>query len=186
MNFGIAFPLSGLMGQVLNDGGQGIAGVTVTIRSRGLKWSAVTAADGSYFLPSLVAGEYDVQVDEDSLPAGYSAEALVQPRKVIVGASSPGKATFTARAFRSISGRVLTYDPKAGQYVPVSGAAVSLGQGLTTMTDQLGRYLFRDLPAGSYTISARYQVQTSTKTVRLSAQPVDLTNVHFQLMGQFE
>ena len=90
VNFGIGYSLSGLTGHVLNDAGQGIGGVTVVIRSRGLKWSAVTDGDGSFFVASLVAGDYDVQVDEDSLPAGYSAEALVGAQRVTVGASSPG------------------------------------------------------------------------------------------------
>ena len=182
VNFGIGYSLSGLMGQVMNDAGQGVAGITVLIRSRGLKWSAATEADGSFFVSSLVAGDYDVQLDEDSLPAGYSTEAFVEPQQVTVGASTPGHAAFTVRAFRSISGRVLSYDSKAGQYVPVIGAQVILREpGLTTVTDATGRYLFRDLAAGSYTVSVQNEAQTSTHTVRLSAQPVDLINVDFQI-----
>jgi hypothetical protein len=187
VNFGIGYSLSGLMGQVLNDAGQGVAGVTVLIRSRGLKWSLVTDPNGSYFVSSLVAGGYEVQVDEDSLPAGYSAETLGQPQQVMVGASSPGKAVFIARAFRSISGRVLCYDSKLGRYVPVNHANVSLRKlGLVTTTDPMGRYLFRDLAAGPYTISAQSGIQTSTRTVHLGSQPADLTNVDFQLVGQYE
>lgn len=182
VNFGIGYSLSGLMGQVLNDAGQGVPGVTVAIRSRGLKWSAATEADGRFFVSALAAGEYDVQVDEDSLPAGYSAETLAGPRQVTVGATSPGKAAFTARASRSIAGRVLSYDPKAGQYVPVIGARVILREpGLETVTDPLGRYLFRDLAAGSYTISVQTEAETSIRTVRLGAQPVDLINVDLQI-----
>jgi len=136
VNFGIGFSLSGLMGQVLNDAGQGVGGVTVVIWSRGLKWTASTQADGSFFVPSLVAGEYEVQVDDDSLPAGYSADALAEPQRVTVGASAPGKAIFTRRAFRSISGRVLSYDPKEGRYVLVVGAQVILHvRALATQTD---------------------------------------------------
>jgi hypothetical protein len=182
VNFGIGYSLSGLMGKLLNDAGQGVPGVTVAIRSSGLEWSAATEADGSFFVSSLVAGEYDVQVDEDSLPAGYSAETLVGPQRVTVGASSPGKAAFTARASRSIAGRVLSYDPNAGQYVPVIRARVILREpGLATVTDLTGRYLFRDLAAGSYTISVQNEAQTSTRTVRLGAQPVDLINVDLQI-----
>jgi hypothetical protein len=187
VNFGIGYSLSGLMGQVLNDAGQGVGGVTVAIRSRGLTRTAATNADGSYFVPSLVAGDYDVEVDEDSLPPGYSAELLLQPQRVKVEATSPAKASFTARAFRSISGRVLGYDTKAGRYVPVASAQVILRKlGLIAITDRLGRYLFRDLAAGSYTISVLSEVHTSTQTVRLGAQPVDLTNVDIQVTGQFE
>jgi hypothetical protein len=181
VNFGIAYSLSGLTGHVLDDAGQGIAGVTLTIRSRGLKWRAATEADGSFFVSSLVAGDYDVQVDEDSLPAGYSTDALGEPQLATVGASSPGKAAFTARAFRSISGRVLIYDSKAGAYVPVNRAQVILREpGLTTMTDTMGRYLFRDLAEGSYTVSLQSGA-LSTHTVRLGDRPADLIDVDFQI-----
>jgi len=186
VNFGIGYSLSGLTGQVLNDGGQGIAEVTVMVRSGELKWSAATGADGRFFVSSLAAGEYEIQVDEDSLPAGYSAEALAGPRRVTVGASSPAGAVFTARAYRSVAGRVLSYDPKAGEYVPVVRARVVLREaGLTTMTDPAGRYLFRDLPAGSYTISVQDgspgSTQASARTVRLGDRPVDLINLDFQI-----
>jgi hypothetical protein len=182
VDFGIGYSLSGLMGHVLNDAGQGVDGVSVAIRSRGLKRSAVTEADGSFFLSGLVAGDYEVQADEDTLPAGYSGDSLVDPQTVTVGASSPGKAAFTVRAFRSISGRVLGYDTVASQYVPVNNAPVFLKEpGLTVSTDLLGRYLFRDLAAGSYTLSVPNEPQTAAHTVRLGAPPVDLINVDFQI-----
>jgi hypothetical protein len=187
VNFGIGYALSGLMGQVLNDAGQGVAEVTIAIRSRGQRWTAATDANGSFFVSSLVAGDYDVEVDEDSLPAGFSTDPPVQPQKVRVEARSPGKASFTARALRSISGRVLGYDSKAGRYAPVPGAQVILREsGLTAITDRQGRYLFRDLPTGSYTISVQSGVHTSTHTVRLGAQPVDFVDADFQVTGQFE
>jgi hypothetical protein len=49
------------------------------------------------------------------------------------------------------------------------------------VTDPLGRYLFRDLAAGSYTISVQTEAETSIRTVRLGAQPVDLINVDLQI-----
>jgi len=182
VNFGIGYSLSGLMGQVLNDAGEGVAGVAVTVRSGASKWSAATEADGGFFVSSLAAGDYDVQLDEDSLPVGYSTEALVATQRVTVGASSPGKSAFTVRAIRSISGRVLSYDSKAERYVPVIRAQVILSErGLKAMTDLMGQYLFRDLAAGSYTVSVQSETRTSTHTVRLGAQPVDSTNVDFQI-----
>ena len=181
VNFGIGHSLSGLMGQVVNDAGQGVAGVIVVIRNGDSKWSAATEADGSIFVARLAAGMYNVQLDEDSLPMGYSTKGLVESQQVAVGASSPGKATFTIRAFRSISGRVLSYDSKLGQYVPVIGALLTVkDRRLTSVTDPAGRYLFQDLAAGSYTISAQNTTQSSTRTLRLGAQPVALTNVDFQ------
>jgi hypothetical protein len=181
VDFGIAYTLSGLMGHVLNDAGQGVAGVAVVVSGGGLRWNAATDAEGSFFVPSLAAGEYDVRADEDSLPPGYSA-AVLETQKVVVGASAPGNAAFTVRAFRSISGRVLRYDPAAGQYVPVNGVEVTLREPVsTTATGPQGRYLFRDLPAGSYTVSAPDGIQSSQRTIRLAGPPVDLTNVDFQL-----
>jgi hypothetical protein len=181
VNFGIGFSLSGLVGQVLSDAGQGVANVTVVILSRGRKRTAVTEADGSYFVTSVVAGDYDVQPDEDSLPTGYATGAGVEPQRVTVGATSPGRAVFTVRAFRSISGRVLSYDAEAGRYIPVVHTRVSLQEpGLTAVTDPTGRYLFRDLAAGPYTILVQGEAQNASRTVHLGAQPVDLSNVDFQ------
>jgi hypothetical protein len=182
VNFGIGYSLSGLLGKVLNDAGEGVAGVTVTIRSGVLKRSVTTDSAGAYFVPALVAGDYDVQLDEDSLPPGYSTEGLTEPQRVAVAPTSPGKASFTARAFRNIAGRVLSYDTQAGRYVPVAGAAVTLKEtGLTVLTDAQGRYLFRGLAAGTYSISVQSGARTAARTVRLGAQPVDLTNVDFQI-----
>ncbi len=181
-NFGIGYSLSGLAGKVLNDAGQGVAGIAVTIESRGKKWSATTEADGSFFVSSLEAGDYDVQADPDSLPAGYSVDGFGDAQKVTVGKAAPGKAAFTARAFRSISGQVLIYDTKELRYVPVVGAEVLLMEpGLTSKADPQGRYLFRDLAAGSYTVSVQNEAQTAARMVRLGSQPVDLTNVDLRI-----
>jgi tetratricopeptide (TPR) repeat protein len=74
---------------------------------------------------------------------------------------------------------VIRYDPKAAQYVPVAGAQVLLREpGLSATTDSLGRYLFRDLAAGSYTVSLQNE---NSHAIRLRDQPVDLTNVDFQM-----
>jgi hypothetical protein len=184
VNFGIGFSLSGLTGAVLNDAGQGVGGVKILIQGTGRKWSAVTEADGSFFVSGLAAGDYSARVDEDSLPAGYSTEALVDLPSITVGASSPGHAAFTARALRSISGRVVRYDPAAGSYVAVIGAQVILREpGVTAVTDAIGRYLFRNLAAGAYTIVVPSQGQAATHAARLGAQPVELKDVNFQISG---
>ena len=181
VDFGIGHSLSALMGQVLNDAGMGVAGVAILIRGKDKKWTAETEADGSFYVSSLGAGDYEVQADENSLPAGYSGDALAEPQRVTVGAASPGKAAFTARAHRSISGRVLRYNPQTGRSVPVAGVQVTLRErGLTTTTASSGGYLFRDLPAGSYTISAPDEDQTPARTVRVGGQPVDLAHVDLQ------
>ncbi len=182
VNFGIGYSLSGLTGAVLNDAGQGVGSVTIVIQGKGKKWNAVTEADGSFFVSALVAGEYSAQVDDDSLPAGYSSEALVALPSITVGASSPGRVAFIARALRSVAGRVLRYNPAVGSYQPVAGARVILRErGTTAVTDAAGRYLFRDLAAGTYTVVVENQTQTPAQPVRLGAQPVDLKEINFQI-----
>ncbi len=182
VNFGICYSRSGLMGEVLNDAGRGVAGVRILIRSKGLQWATTTEADGSIFVASLVAGDYDVEVATDSLPAGYSEEDFAEPQRVSVGVSSPGKVLFRGRAYRSISGRVLSYDSKQGQYIPVSKAQVTLREaGLIAVTDQMGRYLFRNLSAGPVTVSVQSGGETLTHMLCLGDQPVDLTAVNFQI-----
>ncbi len=182
VNFGIGYSLSSLTGLVLNDAGQGISGVTVLIERRGKKWGSTTDADGRFLVASLVAGDYNVQADGDVLPPGYSPDDLSETRRVTVGATSPGTTVFKVRALRSISGRVVVYDTKEARYVPVARAQVILREpSSTTTTDLLGRYLFRDLAAGSYTLSIKDEASVSARAVRLGGQPVDLTNVDFQI-----
>jgi hypothetical protein len=72
---------------------------------------------------------------------------------------------------------VLSYDSTLGRYVPVNRAKVTLEPGSATMTDLTGRYLFRDLASGFYTIAVAEQ----SRRVRLGAQPVDLKDVDFQI-----
>ena len=81
---------------------------------------------------------------------------------------------FVARALRSISGRVLISDTHQLRYVPVIGAEVRLNPPRSTAkADPQGRYLFRDLAAGSYTLSVRNEAQTPARTVRLGSQTID-------------
>jgi len=99
-----------------------------------------------------------------------------------VGASSPGTAAFTLRAFRSISGQVLTYDSVTGRYIPVVGAQVILRDpAASSVTDSSGRYLFQNLAAGSYAVSVQSEAQTSARMLHLGSQPVALMNVDFQI-----
>jgi hypothetical protein len=94
----------------------------------------------------------------------------------------PGKSAFIIRAFRSMTGRVIIYDSHAGLYIPVIGAKVVIrDSGLTALTDAKGRYLFRNLAAGLYTVTVPYQGETINHTVLLSGEPVDLINVDFQI-----
>ena len=53
--------------------------------------------------------------------------------------------------------------------------------GFATITDPTGRYLFRDLAAGPYTVSVHSKAEALTRAVQLAGQPVNLTNVDFKI-----
>jgi hypothetical protein len=180
-NFGIGFSLSSLIGRVVNDAGQGVMGVTALIRNNNQHWTPCTDGDGTFVLHQLSEGEYDVEIQDDSVPAGYLT-AQLEPQHVTVAASSPGNAIFTVRASRSISGKVLTYDAPAGKYLPVAAQVVTLKEvAKKSTTDASGRYLFRDLPAGSYTVVVVVGSREVTKPVKLPPSPIALTNIDLQI-----
>ena len=183
VNFGIGHLLSGIVGRLNNDAEQGVMGVDVTVRNKDKKWTTSTDGDGAFFLRQLTEGEYEVEFDSDSVPPGYLTAEL-ETQHVKVGATSPGTVEVTIRALRSIGGQVLRYESGTGKYAPVAGAKVTLKEtGKSSTTDAAGRYLFRDLPAGAYTLSATVESQTIKRTVKLPASPMTLTNIDLQVGG---
>jgi hypothetical protein len=74
----------------------------------------------------------------------------------------------------------LIYDGRLGRHVPVAGVEVILEKlSLRKITDQEGRYLFRELPSGTFVISANFQNQTFNQIVRLPDEPVQQAGVNF-------
>ncbi|HEV3329885.1 MAG TPA: tetratricopeptide repeat protein [Bryobacteraceae bacterium] len=180
-NFGIGFSLSSLLGRIANDAGQGVSGVAATIRYQDRHWTATADSEGSFMVRQLTEGEYVVELDEDSIPEGYLTADLA-PQTVKVGATTPGKAEFTVRAPRSIGGQVLAFDRAAAKDLPVAAQLVTLKElAKTSTTDKLGRYIFRDLPAGSYTVAVGAGPEEVTKSVKLPASPSTLTNIDLQI-----
>ena len=181
VHFGIGFTLSGLVGRIASDAGAGIPGAAVTIRSAGNRWPLTSDGDGGFFLRRLPEGSYEVEIDPDSIPAGYLTSEL-EPTTVAVGATAPGHAVFSVKALRSIGGRVYVLDGSTGRTSPVPNRTVTLkGAGKTATTDASGRYLFRNLPAGSYTVAVADGSTGRTRAVTLPAGPLTLTNVDFQV-----
>ncbi|QOY86573.1 carboxypeptidase regulatory-like domain-containing protein [Paludibaculum fermentans] len=182
VNFGIGFSLSGLMGRVSNDAGEGVTGVNVAVRSQGGQWMATTNGDGGFFVRQLSEGVYEVEVDADSIPAGYLT-AQLEVQRVQVGLAAPGRAEFAVRALRSIGGRVFAFDTAVAKALPVAGKVVTLkGSEKTSTTDAEGRYLFRDLAAGSYTVAVEAGARMVSSTVKLPASPMTLSNIDLQIV----
>jgi hypothetical protein len=184
VNFGIGFSLSSLIGRLANDAGLGVIGATVVVKTKDKRWTATTDGDGSFSFRQFVEGDYQVEIDEDSLPGGYLTSELTE-QTVKVGATTPGNAVFSVRALRSIAGLVLAFDRAASKEVPVAGKMVILKElAKTSTTDKLGRYIFRDLPAGSYTVAVAAGSKEVTRSVTLPPTPSTITNADLQIAGE--
>jgi uncharacterized protein (DUF2141 family) len=136
------------------DNGEEISGVTVTL---GGDKSATTStgADGKYKFDGLKAGNYTVSVP--STADGCKLETT-SPTPVMLGEGENKKDVDFRYVPGSISGRVYcdknlngSYD--AGEGIP--GVTVTLAgtAGATTTTDSEGKYEFKQLKEGTYTVT---------------------------------
>ncbi|HWG50318.1 MAG TPA: carboxypeptidase-like regulatory domain-containing protein, partial [Candidatus Acidoferrales bacterium] len=159
------------------DASAGITGVTVELKGEKFTRRIETTGSGKFTFPGLPAGTYTVSTLAESFPPGYSLQAL-EPQKVTIDAGKPGKAEFTVKALRSISGRVMVYDKKLLKPVPLAGAKVRLqALSLETTSAENGAYLFRNLPAGTYVVSVEYEGKQTVHAVTLPTEPTSLRNV---------
>jgi hypothetical protein len=171
VNFGVGLSAARLLGSVRSDAGIGLSGVEISV-SNGLQhFSAQTDAEGKFRVEGLSRGEYEVKLDTDSVPPGYSLEAL-ETQRTTVEASAPAQIAFTLKAIRNISGRVTIYDRAHHQEIPVQQITVLLRElSRMSVTDENGVYLFRDLAAGSYNLVVIYQGKESRRDVVLPDVP---------------
>jgi hypothetical protein len=181
--FGVAPSLSSLAGEVTNDMRRGVGGVTVTITGGGRRYTAVSGSGGKLLISRLPEGSYDVFVDPDSLPAGYAIEQPATVQLVMLP-NSPGRVALHVRALRNVSGRVLIYDRLRGVYVPVAEADVILPElSRRIVSDNEGRYIFRDLPSGVFTISVVVKGQPINQIVTVGDEPSRQANIDL-IVGQ--
>ncbi len=158
---------------VQDPGEAGIPGVTLRLYQGGALLRITQTepgASGNYVFNNLSGGTYVVDVDESTLPAGYSITGAVEPRTV----SLPSGGSFLDADFGyyfvgtgSIGDRVF-YDLN-GDGLPdndandpgINGVTVQLYEGecaangalLTSqVTSGNGSYLFNRLPAGTYCV----------------------------------
>ncbi|MFP4031040.1 MAG: SdrD B-like domain-containing protein, partial [Desulfococcaceae bacterium] len=163
---------------IQDDGEPGISGVTVylDLNGNGLRDgdepAAVTDADGGYLIGGLPAGTYTARVDSTAVPEGFalSSESDALERTLI-----PGETRLDADfGYRRIDGGIgdRIWNDRNGDGVQdadepgipgVTAALVDPGPDgelgtdddvllATTTTDADGRYLFPDLPAGTYAV----------------------------------
>lgn len=122
-----------------------------------------------------------MRVNPASVPATYLVQDL-KPQSMRVDPAQPGRADFVLRAYRSVLGNVRLYDVCTGTYVPVPGVMVTLRPlEIVSITDQAGRFLFRNLPAGQHTLAATYTGSTATVPVTLPDGGALLKDVNLSL-----
>ena len=181
--FGIAPSLASLGGEVRDDADHGVSGIVVTIYGEHSRMTAISGGDGKFLASRLPDGSYTVSIDADSLPAGYIIEDPAVVR-VAVNSGEVARANLRLRALRNVAGRVVVYDTKLGQYVGVPGVVVTLGElSLRSTTGPDGRYLFRELPRGTFVISAEYLGHTMNQIVKVPEGPAQMDNINL-VVGQ--
>ena len=181
VNFGVGLSSARLFGFVRNDAGIGLPGVEIIISKGPQHFSARTDSNGKFRVDGLSDGEYETKLDVDSVPPGYSLAEL-ETQRTTVEASVPGQIAFTLKAIRNISGRVTIRDPVSREDLPVSGIIVVLAEdSRASVTDENGIYLFRDLPAGSYSVFVNYQGKLFRREVVLPDAPAFLKGIDINL-----
>jgi hypothetical protein len=152
-NFTIGFIAPRVIGIVRDDAGAPIAGVRITMKCGTRDEAAVTNTEGRYAMNG-PEGSCRVAIDGASLPAGYDPDASA-PQGVALARDVPAHADYVIRANRSLSGKV-----RAGVTVTVR----LLETGDVRRADPDGRFVFRNLKPGTYTVVA----DTAERRIRQS------------------
>jgi hypothetical protein len=179
VNFGVNYVTGKIFGYVTNDAGEGVPGVVVQVQ--GSSKSATSEQDGRFVLDGVPPGKYLVTASPDSFPDGYDLASFT-PVSVTVAANAPWPVSMSARALRSITGSVMTFDAAKQRLVAAAGVDVTIPKlGLTVKTDENGAYALRDLPAGSYTVQVDGGGPDERRTVTMPADPTNLTGIDFRV-----
>lgn len=178
-DFGINFARGRIFGTVVNDAGQGLQ-ISLKVVGNNISREVVTQGNGSFELDGLLDGAYTIQPVAETVPPGYDLSNL-HDQGIAITAAHPGHVSFVIPAQRSASGQVLIVDPGKNQRTPVAGVAVFIDSlHRTVHTDSHGRFLFRNLSAGTRIIAVRYNGKLFQQTITLDSGP-DIANVTIEI-----
>ena len=168
MDFGIIYPAAQIIGYALNDTGTGMSDIGMLVKGPQGGLDFTTDRLGRFFVPVPQTGDYILRVNAETVPDGYALDEL-EPVNLSMAEGESKKVSFVLPAIRGLTGSVQAYDPAKGEYVSLPGVTVSLAElGRQIITDENGRYLFRNLPSGFFTILVNGQPNDQ---VQLSATP---------------
>jgi hypothetical protein len=182
VSFGIIYPSAQIIGYTVDDTGAALPGIAVSIRGPQGQTRFTADQTGKFVAPVTQSGTYVADVNVETVRAGYALDDL-QPLTIALGDGESKKISFTLPAIRALAGSVQSYDATQGEYVAVANAVVRLEElNRQSISDGSGRYLFRNLPAGLFTVTVdgqRYdQVDVSAnpqllrKDIRLSGTKI--------------
>jgi hypothetical protein len=201
INFGVV-NFAKVMGLVFNDAkftgqsgitSKGMQKVRMTLKSASGEKTIVSEGSGEYESTDVAPGDYELVVDQASLPANYWMPVNSIP--VHVNPVSTSVIDVPIRALRSIGGRVLLRIPKvesqgfqnspqsrSNDYETVALAGVTIIAGdVRTQSAADGSFLLRNLPAGNLTVTI-VPVKPLPAELKLPAGrvhlPDDPTEVH--------
>jgi hypothetical protein len=159
VDFGIANTPARMIGSVVSDAGLGVGGVVVLLVRGERRITAISGADG-HFSIAVPPGEWRASIDRDSLPSTYMIAGGETP--VALDRGAPRTVDFNVIAIRSIAG-----------HLAHRGEIEVVELHRRVATDVEGNFLFRSMPAGTYTLKSGGM---STK-VSLPKEPASVKDV---------
>jgi hypothetical protein len=165
VDFGLVWAAARIAGHVMSDAGTGVAGVVLSaIALHGIPISATSDAEGG-FVFAVPPGPFRIVLAPESLPAGYSMNGgLEQP--VMAETDQPQSITFPVQARRSIAG-----------YAGGASEVRIESLGMSAPVDRTGNFLFRAMPAGTFTLTADIGGQVFRRTLTVPARPTMIDEV---------
>jgi hypothetical protein len=160
--FRIGHVAARLIGSIRDDAAAPIRGAHVRVACAGGEATAVSGGDGRFSI-SRAEGECRVQLDPASLPAGYTVNDEAE-RIVTLARGVPAHADYVLEANRSLAGVVTGRDAR-------TGSVRLLETGAERRPDEDGRFIFRNLKPGEYTLTAEIDGRTIVRVVVIPDGP---------------
>lgn len=173
VRFGVALAQAHLAGSVRDDQGAGVGGVTLALLG-GARGEFRTTTDSSgRFQFAVASGGYTLAPVTESIPAGYDV-AAAHSQAVELAAGEPSETELVVPAYRSIAGTV--HAPPAAL---ATATVVLIELDRSAVVDDDGRYVFRGLAPGHYTIEATVGELAHRREVDVPLGPAAIRDVDF-------
>lgn len=165
--FNIGYVAARLIGSVHDDVAAPIAGVHIRATCAGAEETAVSDSTGRYAMGG-AEGECRVSVEGSTLPPGYDA-TNVPDQTVRLTRDAPARADYVVRANRSLAG---TVTPLVGTATAAGTVTVRLVEtGAEQHVDADGRFVFRNLKPGVYTVAVEIRGRRFTRVIVVPEGP---------------